>query len=181
MGSKAHQFLPCMTRMQTCLMCWSLGSLPWKEKWWLNRFHDSVNTTLLLSSENSTSPVLLTCFHNNWKIPLSSFGCSWVSKTCLKNSKCTVVKLKMSLPFSSPGKLTFWRCKGFPLRQQGHWSSVGILPISIRKMLFLLPSSAGMSIPDSLKTEVGANILNSHWNNIFRASCCWGEKYNTVC
>lgn len=23
--------LPCMTRMQTCLMCWSLGSLPWKK------------------------------------------------------------------------------------------------------------------------------------------------------
>lgn len=31
-GSKADECLPCMTRMQTCLMCWSLGSLPWKEK-----------------------------------------------------------------------------------------------------------------------------------------------------
>lgn len=31
MGSKAHRVSPCMTRMQTCLMCWSLGSLPWKK------------------------------------------------------------------------------------------------------------------------------------------------------
>lgn len=27
-GSEVGRFLPCMTRMQTCLMCWSFGSLP---------------------------------------------------------------------------------------------------------------------------------------------------------
>ena len=25
-------YLPCMTLMQTCLMCWSVGALPWTEK-----------------------------------------------------------------------------------------------------------------------------------------------------
>lgn len=31
--SFAILFLPCITRMQTCLMCWSLGSLPLKGKY----------------------------------------------------------------------------------------------------------------------------------------------------
>lgn len=50
MGSKAHQVLPCMTRMQTCLMCWSLGSLPWKRE--KNRrfsgFHNNVEMWVLV-------------------------------------------------------------------------------------------------------------------------------------
>lgn len=35
---KAHRkssiviYLPCMTLMQTCLMCWSVGALPWGRK-----------------------------------------------------------------------------------------------------------------------------------------------------
>lgn len=91
---------------------------------WLNRIYDNDGKTdarATLSSENSPRRILLTSLSQHLKDDLLLSRCSWAHKkttTTTKssiNSKCTVVKLKMSLPFSSLEKLTFRRCSGFPL------------------------------------------------------------------
>lgn len=158
-GVKGLYFLPCMTRMQTCLMCWSLGSLPCKER------DDLIDFTTV--SETFTSKLCSTVI--NWR------GRRW----------CTVLSLQVEDHGLKPTNVC---CILHILQQHRCYTRAGILQTRVHLLQWCQrasePGASGDSV-SALKSLVGAKHFEfpnkttflGHLAPVFwLILCCWKEK-----